>query len=185
MSGRGVGMDTVKKSIQHLGGKVEAFTEWRQGTEIRIQIPLTSSIVESLIFTVGGNAYVLPLSDVERIHQVPLAVLAIGADTHGTQVLEDERLNVLRLDKAYGLDLAETEYVHLIECQVDGEPWGLVVDRVKGKQSVVIKPMRGLEVRDNSLNGTTILGDGRLAHMIDVEHLADNFQKGYYQTMLA
>ncbi len=174
VSGRGVGMDVVKTHIERIGGAVELISAPGQGTTVRIRIPLTLAIIPGLVVSAGGERFVIPQvnlhelirlegSDaklVERIHSAPVFrrrnVLLPVAD------LSD----VLHLEKQRPPD--ETSIVVL---QADDRRFGLIVDQIGDSQEIVVKPV-GQQLKGlNCYAGATIMGDGKIALILDVAGL--------------
>jgi two-component system chemotaxis sensor kinase CheA len=177
VSGRGVGMDVVKTNIEKIGGKVDLHSEPGKGAIIRIKIPLTLAIIPALIVTCGGDRYAIPaasLVELVRIEgdQVEKAVEHI----HEAPVyrLRGNLLPLVHLAGQLGLIALRRpdEALFLIVLQAEGRQFGLVVDGINDTEEIVVKPlgkeMKGLGV----YAGATIMGDGKVALILDVTGLA-------------
>ena len=176
LSGRGVGMDVVKRSIEALRGTVEIESSRGGGTTIRIKLPLTLAIIEGLLVAVGEASYVLPLSiveecveltreDVERAHGARLAAV------------RGELVPYLRLRELFGVlgDRPAVEQIAITS--VEGTRYGLVVDNVMGQHQTVIKSLGRMYRGIKGLSGATILGDGEVALIVDVPALLQSIDR--------
>jgi two-component system chemotaxis sensor kinase CheA len=172
VSGRGVGLDVVLKSIERLNGLVEVETVPGVGTKFIIQLPLTLAIISALLVEVGGRAYAVPLgSVVESIKFHRREVQTI----HGRDALRirDQIVPLLRLARLFDLPAAEThEREYAVVLGRGDRRLGLVVDRLQGQQEVVIKALDAA-VSGGALGvaGATIMGDGRVVLILDVAAL--------------
>ena len=180
VSGRGVGMDVVKTNIERIGGNLEIKSTAGEGTTLRIKIPLTLAIVPALITETSGEAYAIPQvsllelvrldcdpnsSDIEFIHDVPV------------YRLRGSLLPLVFLDEMLGLRPHRSredycESVNIIVLQAEDRQFGLVVDAVIDSQEIVVKPL-GAHLHDIACYaGATIMGDGKVALILDVLGLA-------------
>jgi two-component system chemotaxis sensor kinase CheA len=172
VSGRGVGMDVVKSHIEKIGGVVDAFSRPREGTTIKIKIPLTLAIIPGLVITSGGERFVIP-----QVSLLELIRLEEGsAEKHiehvrGTPVYRrrGSLLPIAYLNRVLGLKSADAaEAVSIVVLQAEDRQFGLVVDGINDTQEIVVKPLgkqlKGLTV----YAGATIMGDGRVALILDV-----------------
>ncbi|KAF0813946.1 Chemotaxis protein CheA [Andreprevotia sp. IGB-42] len=166
LSGRGVGMDVVKKNIESLRGEVEILSKEGQGTTTRIRLPLTLAIIDGFQVMVNDEVFVIPLDLV--IECVDLA----GHDArHNIVKLRGEPLPFVRLRELFELPSLEQSRESLVVVQFGQQRAGLVVDRLLGEFQAVIKPLGSLFSGIRSISGSTILGDGRVALILDVPHL--------------
>jgi two-component system chemotaxis sensor kinase CheA len=171
VSGRGVGMDVVKRDIEALRGKIDVATEPGGGTTITLSIPQTLSIVECLVVGIGPNRYSIPLSSVEEcVELAPRSDPANGGDVLD---LRGDLVPFLRLRELF--DVSGTTPLHEKIVIVSTGQWraGLVVDRLIGNHQAVIKPMSPLHRDVRSFLGATILGDGQVVLVLDVIQLID------------
>ncbi len=173
VSGRGVGMDVVKTNIEGIGGKIDLNSTYGEGTQIRIKIPLTLAIVPALTVTSGGERFAIPqLSLVELVRIKPDEIENIsGASVYR---LRGKLLPMVFLNEALSLTPAEAEpeTLNVVVLQADSKQFGLVVDDVNDTQEIVVKPV-GTHLQDLHLYaGATIMGDGRVALILDVLGIA-------------
>ena len=175
VSGRGVGMDVVKRDIAALRGKVDIASEPGRGTTITVRIPQTLSIVECLLVSVGASRYAIPLSSVEECVE-----LAPGArpDGHSDFLdLRDDLVPYLRLRDLFGVSGAAPPYEKIVIVSTGERRVGLVVDRLLGDNQTVITPMSRLHRGVHSFQGATILGDGSVVLVLDVLRLIEFGQR--------
>ncbi len=172
VSGRGVGMDVVRRNIQALNGVVEIRSQKDKGSTILIRLPLTLAILDGQLVSVGGEVFVFPLvSIVESIQCKQDMVSHIAG---GCQVfkLRDEYIPIVRLDDTYDCKGRDSEksidnaLMVVVEC--DREKFGIVVDELLAQQQVVIKSLEQNYKRIEGVSGATILGDGKVALIIDI-----------------
>lgn len=170
ISGRGVGMDVVKQSIETLRGTIEVNSAKGEGTTIRIRLPLTLAIIESLLVRIGGERYVLPLSFVEEC--VALTRRDIE-DAHGRDLanVRGSMVPYVPLRKRFDLSAPPPEIQQVVITSVDGERVGLLVDTVIGEHQTVIKSLGSLYRSVDGISGATILGDGTVALILDIPQL--------------
>jgi two-component system chemotaxis sensor kinase CheA len=175
LSGRGVGLDVVLKSIERLNGLVEVETVPGVGTKFTIQLPLTLAIISALLLEVSGRVFAVPLgSVVESIRLDATAVHRVGGQD--ALRIRERIVPLLRLSDHFGLparEHAERRYVVILG---RGERrLGLVVDALKGQQEVVIKALDpAASTAASALAGATIMGDGRVVLILDVAALFES-----------
>jgi two-component system, chemotaxis family, sensor kinase CheA len=170
VSGRGVGMDVVKRSIQALRGTVAIESQRGAGTTVRIRLPLTLAIIEGLLVAVGEDSYVLPLSAVEECVELTRDEVERG---HGARVVavRGELVPYLRLRELFAVPGVRPDIEQIAIISHGEDRCGLVVDGVVGQHQTVIKSL-GKMYRDvKGLSGATILGDGTIALIVDVPAL--------------
>ncbi len=167
LSGRGVGMDVVKKNIESLRGDVEILSVEGQGTTVRIRLPLTLAIIDGFQVMVSDAVFVIPLEMV-----IECVDLSSHEARHNIVKLRGEPLPFVRLRELFELPLLQhSERESLVVVQYGQQRAGLVVDRLLGEFQAVIKPLGELFQNTKTLSGSTILGDGRVALILDVAHL--------------
>ncbi len=169
VSGRGVGMDVVKRAIEALRGTVEVESERGAGTTIRIKLPLTLAIIEGLLVAVGESSYVLPMSIVEECVEVARK----DGDRSGARLapVRGELVPYVRLREWFAVDGDRPAIEQIAIASVEGQRYGFVVDHVIGQHQTVIKTL-GKMYRDvKGLSGATILGDGTVALIVDIPTL--------------
>ncbi|HDR46546.1 MAG TPA: chemotaxis protein CheA, partial [Geoalkalibacter subterraneus] len=170
VSGRGVGMDVVKRAIDALRGTIQIQSEKGRGTVTRVKIPLTLAIIESLLVKIEGDHYVLPLALVEECIELTRQEVA---DAHGRDLVRvrDQLVPYLPLRCWFAIEGERPDIEQVVITKVNGHRVGLVVDHVIGEHQTVIKSL-GRMYRDvEGISGATILGDGTVALIMDVPHL--------------
>ncbi len=174
LSGRGVGMDVVKSNIVALGGQVEIRSEQRVGTTVSIRLPLTLAIVDGMSVAVGDEVFILPLNMViESLQPQPQDVHTIAGDTRVLHVRNDY-VPLINLREQYQLPSAGEAAPAPIAVIVEsgGRRLALEVDELLGQQQVVVKNLEANYRRIPGISGATILGDGRVALIIDAGGIA-------------
>ena len=171
VSGRGVGMDVVKQNITALGGSVEIESHLGRGTRVRIRLPLTLAILDGMSVSVGGEIFILPLGYV--IESLQPAVDDVKSIAGGSRVLRvrGEHLPVLPMSKLFGVDAVRNGNARdgvVVVVESDGRKMALEVDELVGQQQVVVKSIETNYRRVNGISGATILGDGRVALIVDI-----------------
>ncbi|MDX9709440.1 MAG: chemotaxis protein CheA [Trichloromonas sp.] len=170
VSGRGVGMDVVKRAIESLRGSIDIDSVAGQGTTIRVRIPLTLAIIDSLLVAIGEDCYVIPLSIVEECIELTRADVAAS---HGRNLVRvrDRLVPYVHLRDEFAIAGPPPEIEQVVITAVNGNQVGFVVDHVIGEHQTVIKSL-GRMYRDvQGLSGATILGDGKVALILDIPQL--------------
>ena len=173
VSGRGVGMDVVRKNIKALGGSVEVRSRPGRGCTFVIRLPLTLAIMDGQLVRVGGEIYIVPLvSIVESLQVRPEAVHSL-AERQLVYRLRDEYIPIVFLVEllADGRPPGSLASALLVVVEADGQKLALVVEDLLGQQQVVIKALETNFRRIEGLSGATILGDGTVALILDVSGL--------------
>ncbi|BFM16563.1 hypothetical protein R50073_27460 [Maricurvus nonylphenolicus] len=170
VSGRGVGMDVVKRNIQELNGTVEITSKPGEGSRITIRLPLTLAILDGQLVRVGTHTYIFPLvSIVESLQTKPELVNRVAGGCDVFQ-LRNEYVPIIRLFDIFNIvpenDAVEDSLLVVVEC--DGEKVGIVVDELLAQQQVVIKSLEHNYQRVEGVSGATILGDGTVALILDI-----------------
>jgi two-component system chemotaxis sensor kinase CheA len=178
LSGRGVGMDVVKKNIERVGGAVDIQSESGRSTTIRIKIPLTLAIVPALIVRCAGNRYAIPqasLVELVRIGEDQTASLIEYVEDVPVYRLRGHLLPLVHLRDQLRLGERAAEgdrSVFLLVLQAEGRQFGLVVDTILDTEEIVVKPL-GKELKGLMVYaGATIMGDGRVALILDIMGIA-------------
>ncbi|MBI5162951.1 MAG: chemotaxis protein CheA [Magnetospirillum sp.] len=170
LSGRGVGMDVVKRTIDGLRGNVEVASTPGRGTEITLRLPLTLAIIDGLLVRVGKGQYVIPLSAVEECVE-----LTVEEDLRHTGRnflnIRGDLVPFVRLRETFRSTLPADRYQKVVVVSAGERRVGLVVDQVIGDHQTVIKSLSQLHADVESFSGATILGDGTVALIFDVGHL--------------
>jgi two-component system chemotaxis sensor kinase CheA len=172
ISGRGVGMDAVRATIESLGGQVELTTEPGVGTTSTLVVPITAAVQRVLLVEAAGESMAIPVRRVERILEVPLEDIERSA-RESFVLIDGEPVLVLALAGQLGLQAPEAgRHVTLVLSSVRGERVALHVDRIAGQQQIYVKPPPPLLAAVRALAGLTILGDGRPVFLLDLNQLA-------------
>jgi len=173
LSGRGVGMDVVKSHIEKIGGVVDVSSRPGAGTTVKIRIPLTLAIIPGLVITSGGERFVIP--QVSLLELVRLESDSSGKRieyVHGTPVYRrrGSLLPIAYLNQVLGLEASvHSDVVNMVVLQAEDRQFGLVVDGINDTQEIVVKPL-GKQMKKLTLYaGATIMGDGRVALILDVQ----------------
>ncbi|MBI3392140.1 MAG: chemotaxis protein CheA [Nitrospirae bacterium] len=174
LSGRGVGMDVVKTNITKLNGIVEINTEVGKGTRMRIRLPLTVAIIQALMVEVGREAFAIPLATV-------VETIRIGASeirtVDGREVISLRKtiLPLIRLATEFGIETAGSlERYYVVVIAVGEKRFGVVVDRLRGQEEVVIKSVGEYLDTNDGIAGATITGDGKVVLILDMAVLIKN-----------
>ncbi len=173
VSGRGVGMDVVKKNITALGGTVEIDSAEGYGMSVKVRLPLTMAIMDGMSIGVGEEVYILPLSSVIESFQVRDGVIkTIGGSGRVVEVRGDF-MPVLELGQVFNVPRFDFDNASGIMVVAEGEGGrvALLVDELLGQQQVVVKNLEANYRRVNDVSGATIMGDGRVALILDVGSL--------------
>jgi two-component system chemotaxis sensor kinase CheA len=175
VSGRGVGMDVVRTNVERIGGTVDLKTEPGVGTTFKIKIPLTLAIIPALVVGCDDNRYAIP-----QVNLLELVRLEADdqsnriEDLHGAPVyrLRGRLLPIVDLRDQLGAASVERESTNIVVLRADDHTFGLIVDAIEDTEEIVVKPL-GRQVKDLSLfAGATIMGDGRIALILDLLGLA-------------
>ena len=173
VSGRGVGMDVVKKNITALGGTVEIDSAEGYGMTVRVRLPLTLAIMDGMSVGVGEECYILPLASVVESFQVhPGLIKTIGGSGRVVEV-RDEYMPVLDLEKIFEVPRFDFENAGniMVVVEAEGGRVALLVDALLGQQQVVVKNLESNYRRVDDVSGATIMGDGRVALILDIGSL--------------
>lgn len=170
LSGRGVGMDVVKRTIEGLRGAIELTSTPGQGSVVSLRIPLTLAIIDGLLVRVGNGRYVIPLSSVEECVE-----LSVEQDMRSTGrsliTLRDQLVPFIRLRQMFKTGQAIEPHQKIVVVSTGHERVGLVVDQILGDHQTVIKALSGFHAEVGAFSGATILGDGGVALILDIGHL--------------
>ena len=171
VSGRGVGMDVVRKNINELGGSIEIESELGVGTSIVIRLPLTLAILDGQVVRVGDETYIVPLvSIIESIQVRPEMINLVGGKGEAFK-LRDEYLPIVRMHEVFDVSAEHVEELTeglLVIVEAEGRKCGLFVDDLLGQHQVVIKSLEENYGNVEGVSGATILGDGSVALILDI-----------------
>jgi len=181
VSGRGVGMDVVKTNIERISGTVDVQSALGRGTTIRVKIPLTLAIIPALVVTCGGDRYAIPQVSLLELVRLESDKAGKGIElVHGAPVyrLRGRLLPLVYLNRELkltahaGSATEKDEAVNIVVLQADERQFGLVVDQINDTEEIVVKPLRKQLKTVKTFAGSTIMGDGRVALILDVLGLA-------------
>ena len=178
VSGRGVGMDVVKRNIHDLGGVVEVKSEEGKGSVFTIRLPLTLAILDGQLIRVGSQTYIIPLiSIIESLQVKSEDTKSIAGDAEVYRLREDY-IPILRLHSIFniGCDSTKLENGLLVVVEAEGQKVGLFVDDLLAQQQVVIKSLETNYKKIEGVSGATILGDGTVAMILDVSSLINLYR---------
>lgn len=173
VSGRGVGMDVVKRNIAELGGRIELESAEGFGTRTTIRLPLTLAILDGLSVSIGGEVYIVPLNAISESLQVSGKDMKTVGRNGRLLKVRGEYLPLLPLHEVFNVaPKAESlEQGIVIIVETEGRKTALFVDELLGQQQVVIKSLESNFRRVHGISGATIMGDGRVALILDVNAL--------------
>jgi len=173
VSGRGVGMDVVKKNITSLGGTVEIDSAEGYGMRVAVRLPLTLAIMDGMSVGVGEEVYILPLSSVVESFQVSTEMIKTVGGSGRVVEVREEYMPVIELEKVFQVPRFDWEHNSGIMVVVEAESGrvALLVDELLGQQQVVVKNLESNYRKVNDVSGATIMGDGRVALILDVGSL--------------
>ncbi len=172
VSGRGVGLDVVKNKLDSLGGRLEFETEKDKGTRFILTLPLTLAIIKAMLVEVGKEVFAIPLMNIRE------SVKVRADEVKTVELVEvirvrDDIVPLIRLDRELGLPSSSEKRdvfpVVIVEGRV--KSLGLLVDKIIGEQDIVVKPLGSMVRKVKGIAGATILGDGRVALILDVVNL--------------
>ena len=175
VSGRGVGMDVVKKNITALGGVVDIVSVEGKGMSVKVRLPLTLAIMDGMSVAVGGESYILPLSTIVESFQLAPDQIRTVAGRGRVVRVRDEYLPVVDLDHVMGVLRTDDGQIHgsiMVVIEADGCRVALSVDELLGQQQVVVKNLEANYRRVDHVSGATVMGDGRVALILDTGSLA-------------
>ena len=168
LSGRGVGMDVVRRNIQALGGEVQLESQAGNGTRVLIRLPLTLAILDGMTVSVAGETLILPLAYVlEALQPQPDDIRTMAGEGRVLRV-RGEYLPILSLSEYYGYGGRAQDDPLVVVVEGDGQKIALEVDELVGQQQVVVKNIENNYRRIGGVSGATILGDGRVALIVDI-----------------
>ncbi|OPY05538.1 MAG: Chemotaxis protein CheA [Syntrophorhabdus sp. PtaB.Bin184] len=173
VSGRGVGMDVVKRTIDNLRGSVEISSEKGEGTTVTLKLPLTLAIIEGLLVEIDRQFFILPLTIVQECVELSRADVD---KSHGRDIanIRGEIVPYIRLRESFAIEGKRPDIEQIVITEVERNRIGLVVDNVIGEHQTVIKSLGKVYRNIEGVSGATILGDGTVALIMDVAKLTDS-----------
>ena len=175
LSGRGVGMDVVRRTIENLRGSIDVESRPGAGTSVTLRLPLTLAIIDGLLIDVGGENYTLPLASVQEIVELP-ADKAMPNLTGDFLDIRGKFVPFIRLRHLFASQTPPPANQNVVIVEATDGCVGLVVDHIVGTNQTVIKQMSKLHREAKAISGATILGDGTVALIIDVPQLVASAQ---------
>jgi two-component system, chemotaxis family, sensor kinase CheA len=185
VSGRGVGMDVVKTNVEKIGGTVDVHSTAGKGTTVKVKIPLTLAIIPALMVISGGERFAIPQVSLLELVRLEAGGTGKGIEmVHGTPVyrLRGRLLPLVYLNRELqivpesGKEAAGDTATNIVVVQADGREFGLVVDEITDTEEIVVKPL-GKQLKGiSAYSGATIMGDGRVALILDILGLAQRAQ---------
>ncbi|MBQ9471022.1 MAG: chemotaxis protein CheA [Bacteroidales bacterium] len=173
ISGRGVGMDVVRKKIAAIRGEVDVDSELGRGTTITIKLPLTLSIIDGLLVSINKTSYVIPLAAIKKIYAVDKK-LKYGS-FNNLKTLDDEQIPFFSLRKEFNLTPSDEQMEQIVVVNFEDSNVGLVVDHVEGEYQAVLKPLGRHYKSHDIFSGATILGNGTVALVMDTNKIIKMF----------
>ncbi len=172
LSGRGVGMDVVRRNIESLRGSIELTSQPGQGCCIAIRLPLTLAIIDGFLVGVGSSKFIFPLDAVVEV--IDSRPTGTTLDARGCCVIElrGQVLPVVSLRELYQLDAEAPERSSVVVLQAGGQRYGVIVDQLLGQHQTVIKPLGRLFRSLRGMSGSSILGNGEVALIFDATSLS-------------
>lgn len=175
VSGRGVGMDVVKRKIADLRGEVALQSKVDIGTTITLKLPLTLSIIDGLLVKIEDTHFVIPLSIVDKCFEAKHIQLV---DTFNNLItLDGEKIPFFYLRNEFSMSQNEAAIEQIVVIRYDGKRVGLTVDAIIGEYQAVLKPLGKLYKKQDHISGATILGDGTIALVMDINKMISQFLK--------
>lgn len=173
VSGRGVGMDVVRRNISEMGGRVEIESTVNVGTRISIKLPLTLAILDGMSVRVGKEVFILPLTSIVESLQPAAGAVRTISGRGGVIAVRGEYLPVISLAEAFGMrgNVDRHDQGILVILEAEGGKTAVLVDELVGQHQVVIKSMEANYRKVPGISGATIMGDGRVAMIVDIAHI--------------
>lgn len=172
LSGRGVGMDVVRRNIEALRGSVTISSTQGEGSQVEIRLPLTLAIIDGFLVGVGASKFIFPLDAVVEVIESRESHAPIDAHGRGMVELRGQVLPVVDLRVLYALDSPAPERSSVVVIRAGGRRYGVVVDQLLGQHQTVIKPLGRMFRSLRGMSGSSILGNGEVALIFDVHSLS-------------
>jgi two-component system, chemotaxis family, sensor kinase CheA len=171
VSGRGVGLDVVKRKVSELRGEIKTETKQGEGTTFTIKLPLTLSIIDGLLVQIGNEKYVVPMNIVNKIYEIQYSDL--DNSHYNILELDNQQIPYYYLRNEFNETSEPLETVQVLVVVSDDKSIGIIVDRVIGENQAVLKPLGKMYKQLQIFSGATILGDGTVALVMDVLKIAE------------
>jgi two-component system, chemotaxis family, sensor kinase CheA len=171
LSGRGVGMDVVRRNVESLRGTLNIDSQTGAGTTINIRLPLTVAVIDGFAVGVGEETYVIPIDTIVECTEMPGGADANALPSMGIIDLRGEPLPFLRLQSIFGLDAEAGQRENVVVVEHEHGRAGIVVDKLFGSAQVVMKPMSRFLRQVPGVSGSSILGNGRVALILDIQEI--------------
>ena len=176
-SGRGVGMDVVKKNVESVGGVISITSELGKGSCTTLKIPLTLAIVDGMEISVGNSIFTIPIANIRQSFKAEKESIIL--DASGNEIIKcmDEFYPIVRIHNLYNIEteITNIEDGILIWVEASDKSYCLFVDELLGEQQVVVKPLpaylSNFNIKDSGISGCTILGDGNISIILDILNL--------------
>ena len=186
VSGRGVGMDVVNQAVKSLGGRIDILTEKGKGSTFRMILPLTLAIIDGMLIRVGSELFILPVVSVQRSVQVDGEMINNIVGQGSTLKLQNKLIPIVKIYELFNIENPVTDFTKAILIIVSNgrKRFALMADALVGIQDVVIKSLGEKFVNLDGISGATILGDGRVGLILDInslENLVNNQEKNQNQ----
>jgi len=184
-SGRGVGMDVVKKNVENIGGVINITSEKGKGSTFTLKIPLTLAIVDGMVISIGGSIYTVPIANIKQSFKATQEDIVL--DAAGSEMVRcmDDYYPIVRINELYGIEGGCTNIEDGILMWVEGgdKSFCMFVDKLIGEQQIVVKPLPGylnnFNIKDSGISGCSIMGDGKITLILDVVNIYYAARGGY------
>nr|WP_319488378.1 chemotaxis protein CheA [uncultured Caproiciproducens sp.] len=179
-SGRGVGMDVVKKNVEKVGGDVSLVSEFGKGTKILFKIPLTLAIVNGMKISVGNTVFTIPINNIRQSFKIDQSNVHFDTDMHEIIMVRNQYYPVIRLHKIFGIETEITDISSgiVILVETHEKAYCIFADTLLGEQQVVVKSLpfylNQYDVKEIGITGCAILGDGSISLILDILNLYNN-----------
>lgn len=174
VSGRGVGMDVVHRQMEMINGSVSIKSESLKGTKITLKIPLTLAIIDSMLVKISDSFFVVPLSVVDGCMEF---IKDNQTNEHDIVIFHDKQLPFVNMRDFFSIEGERKKIEQIVIVNIKGQRVGILVDQVVGGNQTVIKPLGKLFKQAEGISSGTILGDGSVALILDVEQIVDSVEK--------
>ncbi len=181
-SGRGVGMDVVKRNVESIGGTVTITSEYGKGTCMTLRIPLTLAIVDGMEVSVGGTIFTVPISNIRKSFKALPEDIIYDSEGHEMIRCMGDFYPLVRLHQLYNISDAITSLEDGLLMWVDAsdKSYCLFIDELLGEQQVVVKPLppylNNFNIKNSGISGCTILGDGNISIILDIANVYHSAQ---------